>query len=231
MKASWAFMALSPLFIAASFPTLAAGPLEKYEIRAAETTPDAPRLAEGARSVNVTLQVRVKVVGRFTGNVPTCEAGVDFGDGSPIERVTFGQAGGTSNVNNVPHAYSKPGTYTIKVAGTRSTLACEGRTSTEVTVLGPNDALPASGATKINAQGERVPVTAPATPRKRIDAEFDLDSVSIESSRSPCPPGWELVPKSDNAPYRFTCRPAPVKPLSCQGGTSFFENAGTIGCH
>lgn len=228
MKASWAFMALSPLFIAASFPALA-GPMEKYEIRAADTTPDAPRLAEGAKSVNVTLQVRLKVLGRFTGNVPTCEAGVDFGDGSPIERVTFGQAGGSSNVNNVVHAYSKPGTYTIKVAGTRSTLACEGRTFTEVTVLGPNDALPAAGATKINAQGERVPVAA--APRKRIDAEFSLDDLTIESGRSPCPPGWELIPKSDNGPYRFSCRPAPVKSLACQGGTSYFENAGVVGCH
>lgn len=230
MKASWAWVALSPFFLAASFPTHASS-FEKYEIREAQVTPEVPRVAEGTAGAKVTVQVRVKVMGRFTGDVPTCEAAIDFGDGSPVEASVFGKLGGTSNVNNVAHVYAKPGNYTVKVSGTRSTLACAGKATTSVTVLGANDPSPLSSSQAgVNGQRVAAGVAGTAAPRKSIDAEFELDDIKIEAGRSPCPPGWEIIPKSDNAPYRFACRMAAVKPLSCQGGTSYYENAGTIGC-
>jgi len=232
-------VALSPLFILASEPAHADTDV-KYEIRAAEVNPDAVQITEGAHNASVSLLVRLKAIGRFAGNVAACEAAIDFGDGSPLERAIIGKSGGTSNINEIPHVYSKPGTYSIRVAGTRSTLACAGRANAEAVVLGPNDTL-TSAPNASAAQGSKAdrnagspPSVANGKPKKRSGTVYFWESVDTDDftleQRSPCPPGWELVPKSNSAQYRFQCRQAPVKPIACQGGTTYFENGGLIGC-
>jgi hypothetical protein len=45
-----------------------------------------------------------------------------------------------------------------------------------------------------------------------------------------CPSGWTLVEESARG-TRYTCRArAPVQPLKCTDGTSYFSERGEIGC-
>jgi len=198
-----------------------AAPQAKYEIRAAAASPEDLRLPDGSSSINVTLQVRVKSLGTFTGTTPACEAAVDFGDGSPIEKVILGKSGGTSNVTDIPHTYRKTGRFIATIASSRSFTACDGRTSTEVLILGTNEQAPR--ATRRNTERREKGRLTPS------DLEL-FDDVTIESGKTPCPPGWDLIPNSRNGAYRFSCKRQAVSPIVCPGGTGFFDNGDIIGC-
>lgn len=195
---------------------------EKYEIRAAAVTPESLRIPEGAASVDATLQVRAKIVGTYTGTARTCEAAIDFGDGSPVEKVMIGGGGGTSNITDIPHTFSKTGRFLVTVAGSRGYNSCDGRVSTDVIVLGANEQAPRSSSRRASTRRDRNRLSS-------SDVEL-LDDIKLETGRNPCPPGWGVVPGSQSAAYRFSCKRLPIVPLVCQGGTSSFESDDIIGC-
>ena len=222
-------LAALPVLALLLTPALAAQP-EKYEIRAAAQSEDFARITEPGGKVDAVIQIKAKVIGRFTGTTPACEAAINFGDNSPTQKVILGEKGGTSNITDISHAYDKPGRYPITVTGLRSTRSCDGRASAEVIILGPKDQ--ADSYASRNDDETRSSRRKSRRSKNTLNGGglFDFDNLSVESGRNPCPPGWEIVSGSNNAQYRFTCRAAPVKPIVCQGGTSYFDNGNTIGC-
>lgn len=192
----------------------------QYEIRAVGTEQDEIRLSKDAKNVAATIEVRVKAMGTWTGSTPACEAAINFGDGSPLERATLGN-GGVSSVSQIPHTYENKGRYVVTVSGTRGRNSCLGRATAEIYVLGENEELPKAGSRRASKRR--------AGRVGKNDQEW-FDDLSLEN-RSPCPPGWEIIPGSDKErQYRFACRPAKVKPIVCTGGTSFYDNGDVIGC-
>lgn len=212
---------LAALALALASASQASERREKYEIRAAAVTPESLRIPEGATSIEATLQVRAKIIGTYTGTARACEAAIDFGDGSPVEKVVIGGSGGTSNITDIPHTFSRTGRFQITVAGSRAYNSCDGRVSADVVVLGANEQA-RSSSRRASTRRDRNRLSA-------NDVEL-LDDITLETGRNPCPPGWGIVPGSQSAAYRFSCRRLPVAPLVCQGGTSSFESGDTIGC-
>ncbi len=195
---------------------------EKYEIRAAAVTPESLRIPEGAAGVDATIQIRAKIIGTYTGTARACEAAIDFGDGSPVEKVLIGGSGGTSNITDITHTFRKTGRFLVNIAGSRSYSSCDGRVSADVIVLGANEQAPRSSSRRASTRRDRNRLSA-------NDVEI-LDDISLESGRNPCPAGWAVVPGSQSAAYRFSCKKQPFVPLVCQGGTSSFESGDIIGC-
>ena len=129
---------------------------EKYEIRAAAVTPDILRIPEGSGGVDANIQARVKITGTYTGTVRACEAAVDFGDGSPVEKVMIGGAGGTSNITDIPHTFRKTGRFVVTIASSRSYTSCDGRATAEVAVLGATEqASRSASGRRASTRGER----------------------------------------------------------------------------
>lgn len=215
-------LCLGALFGVAALPLAQAERPEKYEIRAAAVSPDTLRIQEGGTGADALIQVRVKVTGIFTGAVRPCEAAVDFGDGTPPAKILLGKDGGMSNITDIPHTYVKTGRFVATISGSRSYNSCDGRVKTDVVVLGAGEA--ARPTTRRSTERSR--------DRSRLSStDLELfDDITIESGRSPCPPGWVIVPGSQNGAYRFACKAKPVDPIVCQGGTAFFDNGSTIGC-
>ena len=60
--------------------------------------------------------------------------------------------------------------------------------------------------------------------------ETQSDVAKASEMLSACPPGWSLIPGTQNGP-RFKCRAEkPLAKIECQSGTKFFEQDGVIGC-
>jgi hypothetical protein len=66
---------------------------------------------------------------------------------------------------------------------------------------------------------------------KEATVTVGTPAAGLTSTGTPrCPSGWTLVEESVHG-GRFTCRPrAPVQPLRCAEGTTYFSERGEIGC-
>jgi hypothetical protein len=138
-----------------------------------------------------------------------CGAEVAFGDGKTQDVKVVG--GKEKATNTVEHIYDKPGTYTVKVRGTKVTshFKCLGKDiSTTLTVAAP----PAPAAAPVTA-------AAPAVAAGPI-----------------CPAGWTLDKKSvSKKTGAYTCRAKkgtalPKEKLACGGKLFYFEGATALGC-
>jgi hypothetical protein len=99
------------------------------------------------------------------------------------------------------HVYRKPGIYNVRAHG----------------------AIP--GRERVCEGEKRIQVIVVGEP------ETGLSEAAKEAATlTLCPPGWSLIPGSQNG-LRFKCRPdKPLTKIECQGGTKYLEHDGVIGC-
>jgi hypothetical protein len=136
-------------------------------------------------------------------NAVNCNVRVNFGDGSPEVNYKLNQAKDVPLV--APHAYAKPGTYTVKV---------EPRTKLPM--------LKCTGADQ-SATVKVVPVVMAAAPAAAAPACPDgwkLDKKSVMKKTG----AYTCTAKAGTA--------APAGKLACTGSLGYFENTkkGQIGC-
>lgn len=200
-----------------SFP-LGAAPTITYEIRSLEVQPNPAPSIDG-KPADVKVVVTIKPMGSMGMATDSCEAVLDFGNGTPPKQLTLG---GTGVVRyEFDASYAKTGDYTLKAQGVPGLRACQSSKSAKLEVQ-PTTQEAANAAAAERAKVKTFVYTATAAnPAKEVRQPR---LVSAE-----CPKGWSLVPGSQYGP-RFTCKLQPVEPLACEPGTSYFESGNTIGC-
>jgi hypothetical protein len=138
-------------------------------------------------------------------NAVNCNVRVNFGDGSPEVNYKLNQAKDVPLV--APHAYAKPGTYTVKVEPRTKLpmLKCTGGDQTAMVKVVP-------------VVMAAAPAAAAAGPACPDGWKLDKKSVSKKTGAYTC------TAKAGTA--------APAGKLACTGTLGYFENSkkGQIGC-